>query len=213
MKYLEQDEINSLATKFITLRDKANKSKSKKVKKEYYTFQNFCVEKLKFLVTIKTGRYRQFSNHPDLEQDGLEALVLALKTYNPSKGCFSWWADKYISTRISRAANTHSTIRFPLKKAKLVRPYKTSTMPIMVDTQPDAQQTLETSQQSQQVRQAIQKLPIQHQEIVNMVYGLNGIKQHSIGALIKHLAISRPQCLKILEEAKIQLKSILDESI
>lgn len=208
MKYLEQAEINEIAIKFITLRDQANTSST--TKKEYLSYQNYCVEKLRFLVVNKANRYRQFSNHPDLEQDGLEALILALKTYNPNKGCFSWWADKYINTRISRAANNHSTIRFPLKKARLgLKPYKTNSMPVMIDEAISVDKILEITEQNEMIQKAIKQLSQEQQNVVCMVYGFNGIKQYSINSLVKHLSISRSQCVKILEEAKNQLKSIL----
>lgn len=208
MKYLEQDEINSIAKLFMECRDTKNKNIQKCIQD-----QNECVHKLKFLVINKIRKYKKFSNYADLEQDGYEALVLALKTYNPSKGCFSWWADKYISTRISRAANAHSTIRFPLKKAKETRPYKITTIPIIVDETPTAQESIESSEQTFYVTQALLKLPEMHQKVVNMVYGFNGIKQQSIGIMIKELDISRPQCAKILQEAKDQLKNLLQTSM
>jgi RNA polymerase sigma factor (sigma-70 family) len=213
MKYLEQDEINAIAGTFLAARKKVKQVKSLKEKQDCEQQQNLCLQQLRFLVLNKTRKYKQFSNHADLEQDGFEALILALKTYNPEKGCFSWWADKYISTRISRAANAHSTIRFPLKKAKETRPYKTSTIPTIVDLAPSAQESLENSERVNKVTQALAQLPEMHQKVVSMVYGFNGIKQHSMGTLIKELAISKPQCTKILREAKDQLKEILQPSI
>ncbi|HVI40235.1 MAG TPA: sigma-70 family RNA polymerase sigma factor [Anaerovoracaceae bacterium] len=210
MKYLTQEEINGIADKFIALRDKAEKSKSKKIRTQYKQYQNYCMDKLKFLVLNKVGKYRKFSNYIDLEQDGYEALILALRTYVPGKGAFSWWADKYISTRVSRAANAHSTIRFPLKKAKEVRPFKMSIIPIVIDSSPDALENLESSQTTQNILEAIKQLPDQHQTIINMTFGFNGVKQHSIGNVTKQLSISRPQFLKLLEEAKTKLKEILN---
>lgn len=209
MKVLPQDEINALAEKFILLKAKAEKSKSKKVQKEYKDYQNYCVEKLKFLVTFRSNKYKKFSNHLDLEQDGFEALILALKTYDPKKGCFSWWADQYIKTRITRAANSHSTIKYPLKKAKENKPYKMSELPVITDESPDASQILESHEINKDILQAIKKLPEQHQKVINMAFGFNGIKQHTITNVIKELSISRIQCLKILEEAKTKLKDLL----
>lgn len=213
MKYLSQEEINGIAKQFIMLRNKAEKSKSKKIKSEYKQYQNYCVEKLKFLIVNKTNKYRKFSNHPDLEQDGYEALILALRTYDPGKGAFSWWADKYISTRVSRAANAHSTIRFPLKKAKEMRPYKISIIPVIIDSEPDASEKLENSQRVENILSAIKKLPEQHQKVINMTFGFNGIRQYSISNVTKQLSISRPQFLKILEEAKEKLREILNQEI
>lgn len=209
MKYTDQEEIDKIATEFIRLREKAQKSKSRSVKRKFKNYQNYCIEQFKFLVLGKVGKYRKFSNYKDLEQDGFEALVLALRTYDPKRGSFTWWADKYISTRISRAANAHSTIRFPLKKARELKPFKTSTIPILVDNQPDALQTIETTERSDFVHDAIKELPEEHQRLINLIYGFHGMKPHSIGNALKAMSISRPQCLKILEEAKTKLKEKL----
>ena len=80
--------------------------------------QKICVEKFKYLITMKTNRYKKFSNYEDLNQDGYEALLKAMKNYNPDKGIFFYWAFKYINTRISRCANLHTAIRYPLKYSK-----------------------------------------------------------------------------------------------
>lgn len=209
MNYKNQEEIDEYAKKLIALRDKSHKSKDPKIKKEYSDYQRFCIEKFKYLVNIRASKYRKFSNFQDLEQDGYEALILALKTYNPSKGSFTWWADKYISTRISRAANTHSTIRFPLKKAKELKPFKTTTIPTMIDTNPDAFENIQNSEMIEYVTNALKQLPEKHQKLISLIYGFQGMKPQSIGTIIESLSISRPQCLRMLEEAKFQLKEKL----
>jgi len=209
MKYADQEEIDAIATEFIRLRKKALKTKSQLLKLKFREYETYCIERFKYLVLTKVSKYRKFSNYKDLEQDGFEALLLALKTYQPSKGSFTWWADRYISTRVSRAANAHSTIRFPLKKARELKPFKTATIPILVDEQPDACENLSASETSTHVSNAIRELPADHQRLINLIYGLHGMKPHSIGNALKALSISRPQCLKILEEAKTKLKEKL----
>lgn len=211
MKYQNQEEIDELARNLIKLRNKAQKSKSKTIKQKFEVYQTYCIERFKYLITMRAGKYRKFSNYKDLEQDGYEALMLALRTYDPKKGSFTWWADKYISTRISRAANAHSTIRFPLKKARELKPFKTSTMPVIIDSNPDALQYIEANEASNNVLKAIKELPEQHQKVINFVYGFHGLKPHSIGNALKTFSLSRPQCLKILEEAKLKLKEKLTE--
>lgn len=213
MKYQNQEEVDEFAREFIKLRNKAKKSKSRAVKQKYAEYQKLCIEKFRYLITTRVSKYRKFSNYKDLEQDGFEALVLALRTYDPDKGSFTWWADKYISTRVSRAANAHSTIRFPLKKARELKPFKTSTIPVLIDEQPDALSSIETSQVQDHILEAIKELPEQHQRLINLIYGFHGMKPHSIGTALKTLSMSRPQCIKILEEAKTKLKEKLTESI
>lgn len=209
MKYKNQEEIDAYARKLIQLRDKCQKSDNLALKQEYLEYQNFCIEKFKYLVSIRVSRYRKFSNFKDLEQDGYEALMLALRTYNPNKGSFTWWADKYISTRVSRAANAHSTIKFPIKKAKELKPFKTTTIPIMIDSQPNALENIDTSETSNSILTAIKELSEEHQKLINLIYGFQGMKPHSIVTAQKVLSLSRPQCLRILAEAKNQLKEKL----
>lgn len=211
MKYKNQEEIDEYAKELIRLRDKSEKSKNPTLKQKYLEYQNFCMEKFRYLVAMRVSKYRKFSNYKDLEQDGFEALVLALRTYKPDKGSFTWWADKYISTRVSRAANAHSTIRFPLKKAREMKPFKTAAIPVLVDTQPDAFESMQSSETSDYVLNAIKELPEEHQKLINLIYGFQGMKPHTIGNALKALSITRPQCLRILEEAKTQLKEKLTQ--
>jgi RNA polymerase sigma factor (sigma-70 family) len=206
MKY-NNDEIEELVAKYLSLRDKVKKSKE--FSKEFDQYQNYCMKKLRFLVDQRTYKYKKFSNFPDLEQDGFEALLLSLRTFDHTKGSFTWWADKYITTRISRAANTHSTIRFPLKKARELKPFKTSVIPVIVDSNPDVLENISTSETTQLVLKAIHELPESHQKLINLIYGFEGMKPHSIGNALKTLSLSRPQCVKILAEAKSQIKEKL----
>lgn len=213
MKYKNQEEIDTYAKELIHLRDKSKKSKNPAIKQKYLEYQKFCIDKFGYLVNIRVSKYRKFPNFKDLEQDGYEALVLALKTYNPSKGSFTWWADKYISTRVSRAANAHSTIRFPLKKARDLKPFKTATIPVLIDLQPDALESIQTFEKTNHILKAIKELPESHQKLINIIYGFQGMKPHSITNAIKTLSISRPQFIKTLEEAKVQLKEKLTQRI
>lgn len=213
MKHPEQEEIDQFANEIIQLRKKAEKSKSKITKRTLREKQQLFVNRFRYLVTNRTGKYRKFSNYKDLEQDGFEALFLALRTYDPSKGSFTWWADKYISTRVARAANTHSTIRVPLKKAREMKPYKTSTIPILVDSQPDPQSCFEATETSRHITCAVKQLPEQHQKLINLIYGFQGMKPHSVGNALEVLSISRSQGLRLLEEAKNQLREKLDSSL
>jgi len=207
---LSQKEVDDIAIKFIELRDKAEKSKSKNIKNQYKVYANFCIDKFKFLVTNRANKYRKFTNHPDLEQDGFEALILALKTYKANKGSFSWWANKYIATRISRAANAHSTIRVPIKKARDLKPYKTLGLPIMIDSAIDAEKTLQNLELKNILSNAILKLDEKHQKIINMVYCFEGHREQSLANVAKKLFISRAQASRLLEEGKNKLKEILE---
>ena len=205
---LNFEEINKIARKFLELKDKAITTGSKKAIKEYKNYQNFCANKLSPLVNNKTNKYKKFSNYPDLQQDGFEALMLAFETYNPDKGDFVWWASKYINTRVCRSANAHSTIRFPLKKAKDLQPYKTNTMPVLVDSKKDPFENIDDAQQKSVIKDVISELPEKQKQIILSHYEFKE-GNASISNISKELKISRPACVKLLEEAERSLKNRL----
>ena len=142
-KETKAEKISDLLTKLVMLRRKCAKSKrSVKLRKEFELVQSQCAKELDYLVEARTRRYKSFSNYDDLRQDGRLALYLALQSYEPEKGDFYWWANKYIKTKISREANRHSTIKIPLKHTKYVTPYKVSQLPIIVDKEPTALESI-----------------------------------------------------------------------
>lgn len=208
MKTPTQDEVNKIATDFIKLKKKADKSRSKKIKKQFEDYKNYATNKLSHLVTVRANRYKKFSNYQDLMQDGFEALMSALKTYDPKKGCFTWWARKYIDTRISRSANAHSTIRFPIKKAKETQPYKTSSIPVLIDIAETPYEAIETTQIKDVVKRAIEQLPEDQKQIITLAFEFSD-KPSTITNISKEMEISRPTCLKLLEEAKSNLRNHL----
>src|SRR5579864_8903493 len=111
---LTEQEAHDLMIKLIDLRNQFAETGDSKVEAALKRHEKECIEKFRYLVTMKTGRYKSFSNYEDLNQEGLEALTKAMKNYNPKLGIFFWWAHKYIDTRIARSANLHTTFRFPL---------------------------------------------------------------------------------------------------
>jgi len=204
---LSQSEIDAIAIRFIELRD--NSKKSKKYLDEYKKYQNFCISKLSFLISNKVRKYKKFSNFQDLEQEGFEGLLLALKTYDPNKGSFSWWANKYIGTRVVRAANAHSTIKFPLKISKEVKPHKVNTFPVIIDLNSSPEKDLEIQEFQKIIKNAISKLDSRHQSIINLAFGFNNMNSMAVSSILKKLKISRNQFLKLIEESKDQLLQIL----
>jgi len=209
MSNLNKDEINEIVKEFIELRERAEKSKSKKIKSKFLEFQSTIVKKLSHLVLLRTNRYRMFSNYHDLQQDGFEALFMALKTYRPEKGDFSWWAKKYIDTRVSRAANSHSTIKYPLKTIKDFKPHKVSIIPVITDIALDPQQSLEQMEIKKAITEAIVLLPELQQKVVKLSFEMAGNRASTITKISEELKISRSACMKILEEAKQTLKLTL----
>jgi RNA polymerase sigma factor (sigma-70 family) len=206
---LTEKEAQDLMTKLIDLRKKYEESKDPKIEIELKNHETQCIEKFKYLVTMRTGRYKSFSNYDDLNQEGFEALVKAMKTFKEGRGNFFSWAHHYIGTRISRSANLHTAIRYPLKVAKEVAPHKETIMPIQVEEQNCPDKELEESQIVLAIHKTLSSLSEDQKKIIKLLYGLNGDKPMSINKVCKMLNISRSSCIKTVKTAL----SIMKENI
>lgn len=196
-----------LLLELVKLRKKCKKTKDNQLHNEYKKIQSLCAQKFEYLIEIRTSRYKRFSNYDDLKQDGRLGLIMALHSYDPKKGDFIWWANKYINTKVSRAANCHSTIKIPIQKTKDMQPYKVSTIPLIIDSGPTAFDDLDNSRIKEKIHAAIASLPDDQKKVIE----LNGIKSYSISQIAKTLNISRVHCVKLLNEAKENLKKSLKE--
>ena len=217
----QNEKVEKIIDQFLLL--KKNSIKSPANKQEFEKFQNFCMQELNFLVQKRVAKYKKFSNYQDLQQDGYEALLYALRTFKREKGCFSWWADKYISTRVSRAANTHSTIRFPLKVTKESKPHKISIdsalingdeqsqLLFMQETHPSSALLLEKAEENAIVGILIDKIDQPYQDLLKLTYGFGNQTSLPVSKIIKQFQVSRSQYLRLLEEAKIKFKNLLDD--
>lgn len=204
---LTKEKIDEIAAKFITLREKA-KVGSQKDKIEFKKYETYAMNEFSWLVKLKTNKYKKFSNYQDLLQDGFEALVMSLETYDPNRGCFAWWAAKYIGTRVGRTANAHSTIRVPIKKVKNNMPYKVSSMPEEINfVNPEL--IADNSQLSKRVSDALATLSEKEREVIMMHFEFPGTKGFSIQDISEKLGVSRPTCVKLIDKAKGLLKDKL----
>lgn len=203
---LTEQESTDLMNKLLELRAKVKDSNDSKIINELKRHEQICIEKFKYLVTMKTGRYKAFSNYEDLNQEGFEALIKAMKTFNPKKGCFFAWAHNYIGTRISRSANLHTTIRFPLKVAKANTPHKEAVMPVMIEERYCPDKEMEESQTNQAINNVLASLTKEQQEVINLAYGFDGDKPMSINKICKKLSISRLSCIKTINSALSSMK-------
>ena len=206
---LTEQEAQDLMIKLIDLREKV-KSEDKAVISELKKHENICIQKFRYLVTMKTGRYKAFSNYDDLNQEGFEALIKAMKNYNPKKGSFFWWAHKYIDTRISRSANLHTTIRYPLKVAKDKTPHKEAIMPTLIEERFCPDKELEEAQVTSAVENAMAGLTDEQRKVINLAYGIGGDKPMSINKICKQLSISRVSALKTINTALSVMKTNID---
>lgn len=203
---LTEQEAQDLMAKLVDLRVQAKDSTDSKILTQLKRHEQICIDNFRYLITMKTGRYKAFSNYEDLNQEGFEALIKAMKTYNPKKGSFFAWAHNYIGTRISRSANLHTTIRFPLKVAKATTPHKESVMPTMIEERHCPDKELEDIQTTQAVEGAISLLSVNQKEVINLAFGFDGDKPMSINKICKKLGISRLSCIKMINSSLSLMK-------
>jgi len=201
---LTEQDAQELMITLINLRERKKDDES--VITQLKKHEQICIEKFKYLVTMKTGRYKAFSNYDDLNQEGFEALIKAMNNYNPKKGSFFWWAHKYIDTRISRSANLHTTIRYPLKVAKNNTPHKEAIMPTLIEERHCPDKELEDVQINYAIQESIASLTKEQKEIIELAYGLDGDKPMSINKICKKLNVSRPYCVKAINGALSSMK-------
>jgi hypothetical protein len=133
---------------------------------------------------------------------------MALNTFKPNRSSFTWWADKYISTRLSRSANAHSTVRVPIKHAKESKPLKSSIIPLIIDDR-NGYSELEMKDVQKRVNEAVNKLPDINKKIISMLYGLNGIRQYNITQLCEKFSLNKSESMRLVNESKKKLKNIL----
>lgn len=203
---ISTEEAEKLMEKFIGLREMCKGPKSENYVREFRAHERLCIEKFKYLVTMRTDRYRGFYNYDDLNQEGLEALIKAMKNYNPSKGMWFWWAHKYIETRIARSANLHTTIRYPLKFAKLNTPHKETILPILIEGRFCPDKNLESAEVLRAVQTAMKHLNKEQKDIINLAFGFDGDKPLSINKICKKMNMSRLNCIKAIGSALNVLK-------
>lgn len=206
LSMLTEQEAQDLINKFIRLRTEVSETQDPQKIKEFKHHERMCVEKFDYLVTMKTGRYKSYNNYEDLKQEGRLALVNAMVNYDPTKGNAFWWFHRYIDTRISRSANLHTTIRYPLKVAKEQIPHKEASLPIMIETKHCPDKELELSELFISIENSMNGLSDQQKEVIGLAYGFHGEKPLSVNKICKKLNISRSSCLKSMNTALLSMK-------
>lgn len=201
---ISEKEAQNLISNLKNLKEKSKKDPS--LNKKLREHENICISKLKYLITMKLGKYKNFNNYEDLYQEGCEALLKAIKTYDPAKGNIFWWCHKYIDTRISRSANLHTAIRYPLKVAKEQVPHKEYTMPNLIEERNCPHQQLETMEYRQMIEASMNCLSDKQRKIVTMAFGIDGDKPSSTNKIAKQTKISRSAVLKELRSALFVLR-------
>jgi RNA polymerase sigma factor (sigma-70 family) len=196
--------------KLRNLKQKLSKNNTEENREALKQYEQQCLQELKYFVHMKTSRYRKFSNYEDLNQEGLDALLKAMRTFKNKRGSFFYWAGLFVNTRLSRAANNHSAIRYPMYIAKIIKPHKESNFPIMLDTKLSPENITENTEISQIIQKSFSSLNSEQKELINMVYGFNGDKPMSIAKVCKKMNISRSNCMKVLNGALYILKQKIE---
>jgi RNA polymerase sigma factor (sigma-70 family) len=215
---LTEKEAQELVEKYSELKSKYEISLSSQDKKNFEKHQALCLEKFKYMISIRTSRYKNFSNYEDLNQEGAEALLLAMASYNPKKNenakgnLFFWWAHKYIDTRIARKANLHTAIRFPLTFSKENVPHKENVMPLIIDKNNLPDKILEAKQSALAISNGYVSLSEDQKNILNLAYGLNGKEQMPIHKISEALGVTKNSVSKLLKSSLKVIKETIKKT-
>ena len=68
---ISEEEAKDLVLKLKELKN----NKDKNNERQLQIYENLCVNKFKYLITMKLGKYKNFNNYEDLCQEGYEALL------------------------------------------------------------------------------------------------------------------------------------------
>lgn len=208
---INDEEVQEILNKLSKLKE--NKDRSPQDFRKYEKYQIYCLDKLKYLITMRTKKYKGFSNYEDLNQDGFIALLSALDTYRPEKGSFFWWAHKYIDTKISRQANKHITVKVPLKKAKVLKAIKVDLQNINssdMESSSIITDSISQVESRDEIIKAFKSLTDQKRKIIELIYGFDGAKPQTIEKVAKTLKISKNHTALLLKQAKEELKNNLN---
>ena len=204
---IDEQEAQKLMFKLSSLKEEFKKNPN--LEKQLKNHENLCIEKFKYLILMKTYKYKSFNNYEDLKQEGYEALLKAMINYDPKKGSVFWWFHKYIDTRISRCANLHTTIRYPLKYSVKVTPHKENFIPIISDTKYCPHKKLESVEMFTMINKGYSILNNEQKQVIDLVFGIDCDKPKSIKKVCDILGISRSSCIKIIKSSFKLLKDNL----
>lgn len=199
-------EGQELMKKLIELRNEAKNSSDVSALSAFKAQEQLCIEKFKYIVLMKASHYKGFSNYEDLVQEGLMALTRALSNYNPKKGSIYYWIHRYVDTKVSRQANFHTVIRYPLKVAKEIAPHRENNLPLLIEERHCPDKEAEASEIAYLIDNAISVLDNNQSNIIRLAFGFNGDKPLSVNKICKRLHISRAICIKTINASLDILK-------
>ena len=187
---------------FHQLRKLAEKTKKPADILKYERYVSDCLERLRYFVQHKTYRYAKFANYEDLNQEGMMALLKAMQTFDPAKKrSFFYWASLFVKTRVSRSANSHAVIRFPMHVAKQQKPHREVKMPLLFSSDESQEEAYEQKEIRREIMSAIATLPKPEAAVVTLYYGLDGEEPMSITGISRRTKMNHVLCVQALERA------------
>jgi len=94
-----------------------------------------------------------------------------------------------------------------------MQPHKVSTFPVIVDSNKNPHESAEDVEIKKAIMGAIELLPEMQKKVILMSYELVGNRSYTISKISTELKISRPATIKILNEAKENLKLTLSNKL
>ena len=201
-----------ILNKMIELRNIKETTKNKKDKTIYDNYLRMVFDKFSYMVDIHTKKYKKYVNYEDLQQEGNLGLYIALNNFSPirSKNFFRL-VHWYISTRIRRMANKHDVMHMPAKKTGLYTHLnRVNEIPDAIDESQDPHEILESNRISEDVKNAISKLPSLEKRIVSLYFGIDEKKNHSIYTICNQIKLPRLKVVAALQSAFEKLSEKLN---
>lgn len=205
------EEAQLLMDRFVTLRERRLTGTDEPTEQAYAEAERLCAERFAYLIDMHTERYRGFSNHEDLRQEGMLALLKSMQTYQPGRSNFFFWSHRYIRTRVTRAANNHSVIRYPMAFAKSNIPHKLilspeKRMPEHDSREPYPDEQVQAAELAACAKAAILTLSRRQRRIVRLAFGMNGSEPASLPVICRTMRLTKEKATVVLDKAMERLR-------
>jgi RNA polymerase sigma factor (sigma-70 family) len=225
---ITEQEAQDLVSTYRTLKEKANSSQLSKDIITLRQHEALMLDKLKYVVDMRTYKYKRFSNYEDLRQEVHEALLKAISNFDPKKGSFFWWFQHYAGTRVARNASTHSAIRYPIRVSKNTPPMKSSiynfdysnntknsTMNEIFSKLTDnftPDKSVEYNEVFALIKSTFDTFSEEEQDIISLAFGFTnkGNKSLSPARIAQKMGLKMKYVSDILDNALLKIKETLD---
>lgn len=201
---------NDVKNEIVVIRQLASTDKDLAAKKE-----SNLVSSLAFIVNSTIAKYKKFPNYEDLYQEGMYGLVKAIQNYNTDTTFdFFRYAMWWIKARIFRSIGKINLVRITgdVEESK-----RTFGMSDITTTDVSSNETPETvlihNDEISQLTKALDKLPQDHKELIQLRYGLTGNKELTLKELGQKFNLSNEGLRQLEKKILLKLKkdSILNE--